>query len=399
MNNKEYGPFLTAAFSLFIIFYISPALAGQYAVLLSEERVPVGSEVYFELVFLQDSPDERARFPVEIACQLTAEGGLTTSVQAGKRAIEADHNEPSVRTYFKQPYSFRLPGDMEGSIILKLNALEVPSLVFHAEHQQNREGIASDTPYRTLESLFTLYQPYAKNASAYEPMYFLAGTELSKSKFQISFKYRFIHPDTAFAEHFPWVSGLHFGYTQTSYWDLESDSAPFSDTSYKPELFWLSDNYLSSQAGLLKGLFFQGGMQHESNGRGGDMSRSTNYLYARPILVFYNDENNIGLQVAPKFWTYINNDDRTNPDLMDYRGYFEIEAKAGLADSLVLGSTLRWAEEGGSIQFDLSYPLDRFFRGALDIYFYAQYTNMLAEGLLDYNERSQALRLGLAIVR
>ena len=129
------------------------------------------------------------------------------------------------------------------------------------------------------------------------------------------------------------------------------------------------------------------------------MSRSTNYLYARPIFIFYSNQSDLGLQIAPRVWSYIHNDDNTNPDLMDYRGYFEIEAKGGWANSLVVGSTLRWAEEGGSIQIDLSYPLHKFFRGALDIYFYAQYTNMLAESLQEYRERTQAFRLGLAIVR
>lgn len=126
-----------------------------------------------------------------------------------------------------------------------------------------------------------------------------------------------------------------FGYTQTSFWDIESNSAPFEDTSYKPELFWTSRNLISGVSAV-KGLFFQSGFQHESNGRGGDLSRNTNYLYVKPVFVFFSGRNRYGLQIAPKIWTYINNDDDTNPDLADYRGYFDLEIKLGKADSFVL---------------------------------------------------------------
>lgn len=391
--------FFTAIFGLAVLLCSSSAHSGQYAVLLSEKDFIAGSEVPFSLVFLQQSPNEQVIFPTELVGHVTTADGQSREILAKSRNVVEFQDNSAVKAYFEQQFSIRLPRSMHGQVILSFRTVDVPSLVFNVNESVTQEDVALEKSYPTLDSLFTLYQPYAKNASAYEPMYFLAGAELSKSKFQVSFKYRFINPDTALADDLPWITGLHFGYTQTSYWDLESDSAPFSDSSYKPELFWLSDNFMSSSPGILKGVFFQGGVQHESNGRGGDLSRSTNYLYARPVFVFYDHQTSVGLQLAPKFWAYINNDDNTNPDLMDYRGYFEIEAKGGLADSLVLGSTFRWAEEGASIQLDLSYPLHRFFNGALDIYLYAQYTNMLAEGLQDYTERSEAFRLGLAIVR
>ena len=331
---------------LITIGCLSPAAAGQYAVLLGEEQVASGSDVAFTLVFLQLSPGEQAVFPAELACDLSTADGRYRSILAKRQTPGETNGKSTLKTYFKQLYSLRLPDNMDGQLVMKITGIEVPPLVIYAIEPEGQKSSLAEHSYPTLDSLFTLYQPYAKNASAYEPMYFLAGTELSKSKFQISFKYRFIHPQTVLAKRFPWVSGLHFGYTQTSFWDLESDSAPFSDTSYKPELFWLSDNYLSSSSGLFKGVFFQGGIQHESNGRGGDTSRSTNYLYGQPIFVFYSDRSKLGLQVAPKLWAYVHNDDITNPDLMDYRGYFELEAKAGFADSMVVGSTLRWARQG-----------------------------------------------------
>jgi phospholipase A1 len=251
---------------------------------------------------------------------------------------------------------------------------------------------------RTLDDLFAQYQPYLGNISAYEPMYFLVGTQPEKSKFQFSFKYRFFNPAGNLAVSQPWLTGLHFAYTQTSFWDLKSDSAPFEDTSYKPELF-----YLSSDISWLerKGthLFVQGGFQHESNGQADTDSRSTNYVYVKPIFILYHPDSKIGLQVAPKVWGYLGLEKDSNADLPDYRGYFDLEIKAGRAASLVMESHFRWARKGPSIQVDLTYPLHEILFHNLDFYLQVEYVNSLAENLKNYRERTEALRLGIAIVR
>ena len=250
----------------------------------------------------------------------------------------------------------------------------------------------------SLESLFALYQPYVSNFAAYEPIYFLVGADPEESKFQISFKYRFFNDDNPLAVEYPWVKGLHLGYTQTSFWDLASDSAPFEDTSYKPELFYLSSN-IAQRPFWLKGLFFQTGIQHESNGRGGDYSRSTNIFYIKPMFILYGDASRLGFQLAPRIWTYVNNDDDTNPDFADYRGFFDLELRFGKAGGPVLGSNFRWADKGASVQADFTYPLNHYFLRNLDLYLQAQYVNALAEDLIDYQKRRQTFRLGIAIVR
>jgi phospholipase A1/A2 len=128
-------------------------------------------------------------------------------------------------------------------------------------------------------------------------------------------------------------------------------------------------------------------------------SRSTNFLYLKPMLIFYDPKSKFGLYAAPKVWAYVANSDDTNPDLSDYRGYFDVELKFGKADSFVLDSHLGWAKEGGSLQLDLTYPLDRLCSSNFDLYFQAQYVTALAESLLDYSQRTRAFRLGFAIVR
>jgi outer membrane phospholipase A len=148
---------------------------------------------------------------------------------------------------------------------------------------ESSEAGASDTEsastkYPSLDSLLVRHQPYLENISAYKPMYFLVGTDPEDSKFQFSFKYRFFNTESDLVNDLPALKGIHFAYTQTSFWDLESDSKPFQDTSYKPELFFLSPN-IDTMFSSVKGFFIQTGLEHESNGMAAEESRSTNYLY------------------------------------------------------------------------------------------------------------------------
>ena len=252
--------------------------------------------------------------------------------------------------------------------------------------------------YPSLDAMEQLYQPYLVNLLPYEPVYFLVGAKPENSKFQLSFKYRPFDSDGSLGQSHPWITGMHMAYTQTSFWDLKSDSQPFEDTSYKPELFFLSKN-LDPGWPRVKGLFIQSGIQHESNGRGGDLSRSSNFPYIKPTFILYDETSKLGLLIAPKLWLYAGNDNQTNPDLNDYRGYFDLQVKAGYADGLVIGTRTRWARRGASIEIDATYPMDRLLDKNLDLYLQVQYANTLAESLLHYQDRTQALRIGIALVR
>ncbi len=132
---------------------------------------------------------------------------------------------------------------------------EAPLIQAVEETAEVSEGESDILP--TLDDIQTLYQPYLVNLWAYNPMYFLVGTNPENSKFQVSFKYRFFNPEGSLAERIPWISGLHFAYTQTSFWDLKSDSQPFEDTSYKPEFFLVSPNIRTSIP-RSRGFFMQG---------------------------------------------------------------------------------------------------------------------------------------------
>ncbi len=266
-----------------------------------------------------------------------------------------------------------------------------------ATDNSDRKGTIS-WHYPSIDSLFTLDHPKLEKISTYQPIYFLVGIDPKESKFQFGFKYRLVKPESSLAKRYRFVDGFHFAYTQTSYWDLKSTSMPFEDTSYKPELFYISPN-INTGLARTSGFFLQTGIKHESNGQGGDDSRNTNFLYANPIFVSYNEKTTFGFLLSPKAWIYVDNDEDANDDLPDYRGYFDLELKCGLADSLVVSTNFGWAKEGGSVQIDVTYPLNRISAGISGLYLHVQYVNSLAESLLHYDRRTKAVRIGLSIVR
>ena len=338
--------------------------------------------------------------PDSIMCRLSA-GDETVEVKAYAIRTTSEKTMTICSGCFeKVQYTLVLPSTIEGAITMAIPDFKEAHAMFAVHSSASMKASKSNetvpNEFEALDSLYELYQPYLKNLAAYDPMYFLVGTDPKKSKFQFSFKYRLFDINSTLVKDHPWTKGFHLAYTQTSFWDLESASKPFEDTSYKPEFFFLSPNIRVPWA---TGFFVKGGFQHESNGRGGEYSRSTNFLYIKPIYIAYSKNTKLGIMIAPKIWTYIANEDENNPDLNDYRGYFDVEMKVGQADGFVLGSNFRWAKEGGSMELDLTYPLSQFIFKNLNLYFQVQYVNALAESLINYRDRTEAVRLGFAIVR
>ena len=393
---------------IFILFYSAAVFAGSLepAIVISTDSPRTGHPLVF-FVYLHNSDDKPVQIglPGSVVCQITS---LNKTIEVTARTVQprdaaAIRIEPN--GFERIPYSLKLPPSCRGAVTMAIPALGNVDVMFTVgaapQSSDKAEAAAPDKTtivnYESLDSLFALYQPYLKNITAYKPIYFLVGADPQNSKFQISFKYRFLNPDGSLAEQHPWVKGFHFAYTQTSFWDLRSASAPFEDTSYKPELFFQTAN-IETNLSEINRLFLQIGFQHESNGRGAEYSRSTNFLYAKPIFIIFNETNRFGLQVAPGIWTYVANAEDTNPDLVDYRGYFGLELKFGKADSFVLDTLLRWADKGVSIEADLTYPLHQFSNN-VQVYLQTQYVNSLAESLLHYRDRTEAFRFGFAIVR
>jgi len=247
------------------------------------------------------------------------------------------------------------------------------------------------------DSFGGLCKPYICNVSFYQPNYFLPATDLEKTKLQFSFKYQFFSENSPISKKHPWLSGFYLGYTQTSFWDLDASSAPFKDTSYKPELFYSTQNFITRVADSY-GFFLKSGLLHESNGKSGYESREINTFYIKPILIFCNPQTGYGLSIGPRIWGYLNKSGR-NFDIEDYRGFFDVDLKIGKSDGIMLSALLGWAKEGGSIRVDLTYPAGKLLFNDVNFFLHMQYVNTLAENLLDYKERTKALRFGISFIR
>ncbi len=371
-----------------------------------ELNIRAGEPVQVKAYYYNEGKDAAEfTFPDSLSMRIQASDGasvLVTAVESGSSSSVILQPEEFVT----KEYNVVLPKGYNGLMEISLaDSPETRLLVNILGGEYGEKDImpepvqqAVNDNYPSMESLFSLYQPYVVNFSVYEPMYFLVGTDPSESKFQISMKYRPFNPAGSLSQRYPWLSGLNFAYTQTSFWDLASDSAPFEDTSYKPEALYLTRNW-PTRPSWLKGLFFQGGLRHESNGRDGESSRSTNTAYFKPIFIFYESDSGLGLQFSPKLFTYFSNSKESNPDLADYRGNVEFEIKFGEARGLVSSTYLRFADRGTSVQTNLSYPISRLLKNNFDLFFHIQYSYSLAESLINYKERTQALRIGFSIVR
>jgi len=248
--------------------------------------------------------------------------------------------------------------------------------------------------------------------TSHEPVYFsLGAVDTLNAKFQLSFKFRLfgdsddrVHGECLYED-------FYLAYTQTSIWDLESESKPFFDTSYRPSVFWMRRNMTT----LLGGQFsLRTGFEHESNGKGGVDSRSINIAFLRPSL-WWDVSKRWSLAVSPKLYAYLERSE--NEDIGRYRGYADWQFILQQQDSKEAGSDeqerkgLRLAVTGrlgtsgrASALVDASLPLVEIpplkALGMKHGYLHLQYFNGYGETILTYDERLHwQLRLGLMLVR
>lgn len=239
---------------------------------------------------------------------------------------------------------------------------------------------------------------YVDHFSAHEPIYFLMGTPRPAAKFQFSFKYRVLNDGGPLARHLPALRGLNIAYSQRSLWDIRANSSPFYDSSYMPELMHES---LAAGTGKHEGftwLGYQVAVQHESNGRSGEFSRSLNTIYFRPLMVF-GDPEGWRLILVPKVFAYLG-DLNDNSSIKIYRGYSELRAVFGRANRLSVSVTGRVGERfsRGSLQVDASYPTE-FLTGNFAVYLHLQHWSGYGESLLSYDRWSTATRAGFSLTR
>jgi outer membrane phospholipase A len=232
--------------------------------------------------------------------------------------------------------------------------------------------------------------------STYEPVFFIVGGDGGlNAKFQVSFRYQLFDGNGPLARTLPFIDDLYMSFSQTSLWDLSELSKPFTDSSYRPRVFFANSDLTRYLDGRLA-LGYEAGFGHESNGKEAENSRSFNMLYVRPVVSF-TVRDGLRAYAGPLIHNYIGDDE--NPDLKDYRGYvdwlFGFGSKGGLDFWAVLRRGTR--SDYGSIEANVSYALSKISRD-LNGWLMLQYFNGHGESLLNYREQLDSqVRLGVAV--
>ncbi len=218
----------------------------------------------------------------------------------------------------------------------------------------------------------------------YEPIYMHFTHDFSKKSdrkadelhFEFSFERPIAYEALGFGEK------ISFAYAQNSWWQITQDSAPFRESNYRPEL------YVSAPVPFADELKI--GAMHESNGKGGEESRSWNRLYAQSTW------SADGFSITPRAW-YAFWLDRTNEDIADYMGYGDLRASYTFGKqrlSALWRNNLHFdGSNRGAIELNYSFPI--FNSG---FYGYLRYFGGYGESLADYKRSVNKIGIGLSFV-
>lgn len=224
--------------------------------------------------------------------------------------------------------------------------------------------------------------------AAYRDNLFMTGIPLNRritnssadALFQVSIRQRLtktVLPFNTFA---------YLTYTQKSFWQIYEESSPFKDNNYNPGLG--IGKYIIHSNKLTGAAFLQ--LQHESNGRTGDESRSWNFLSLTGKYFL-----NSWISLRAEAWIpYI--DGENNKNLIDYKGY-------GIFSINVINSSKRWwlslditPRKGignGNLALGIAYRISK----KSYQYTFLQFYNGYSEKLLEYDKYSNYLRIGICL--
>lgn len=225
--------------------------------------------------------------------------------------------------------------------------------------------------------------------SLYKDNYFTLGTAVgpvpdshnSDVKFQISISQRLTKSTL------PGKTYLFLMYSQKSFWNVFEESFPMHDLNFNPgiglsKLLIVKDR-LVGKATLM--------IEHESNGRDGDESRSWNRISFSANI--YIDPN---FMIHGKYWIPFV-DGEHNKDLTSYSGLYQTGLQFISANSRFGAALTLVKRKGWDLNFNTIAELNyRLFKDE-NQYLFLQYYNGYGECLLDYKEFHSRLRFGIVI--
>jgi phospholipase A1 len=246
--------------------------------------------------------------------------------------------------------------------------------------QPNTFAIAFNKPTYVLPFYYTgspynsIYRSFAPNNES------LKHQEI---KYQISFKV------PLWRNMFNFPTTMYLGYTQMSYWQTYAHDPFFRSTDYEPELYlstelnWhIKENWRFNFVNL--------GVDHQSNGFGGDLERSWNRAYVSATA----STNNWMITVKPWIILHDNTYTRQNPDMAKFLGYGRIIVAYKYYNQVFSLDTQNFIESGGrrsGTTLSWSFPLTAYLKG------YVQAFSGYGQSLIEYNHRTNSVGVGIAL--
>lgn len=221
----------------------------------------------------------------------------------------------------------------------------------------------------------------------YKDNYFTVGTSIgpkptarnSDVKFQISLSIRLTNATL------PWHTYLYLFYTQKCFWNVFENSLPMHDFMFNPGIGWRKpffskDRYIGDMTLIV---------EHESNGKDGDASRSWNRISLSGSAIVSD-----WLMVHGKVWIPII-DGQNNKDILNYAGIWQSGFVLSTTDKKFSGGVTLVKRKGWNLNFNTIVDLTWMVNKKTNLNLFAQYYNGYGESLIDYNVFQSRFRVGI----
>ncbi|MDX2322361.1 MAG: phospholipase A [Moritella sp.] len=280
--------------------------------------------------------------------------------------------------------------DEDGSVLIRGQKVQAGVLTRRViAERQNDTAEFVLTPHR-MNYILPAYSTSEVNPEVYNDIETLDdGFKKVESKFQVSLKLPLSYSSLL-------VDGdrIYAAFTLEAWWQVYANdiSSPFRETNYRPELFYIAPlDWHPNEANTAVML----GIEHQSNGRSGSLSRSWNRVFAE----FIYEQGNFVWSVRP--WYRLSEDAKTdptspngddNPDITDYMGH--VEYGLGYAfGKYELSAKMRqnFATSNGAVQINLTTPLYGKLKGYVTVF------NGYGDSLIDYNHHQTRFGIGVAL--
>jgi phospholipase A1 len=224
--------------------------------------------------------------------------------------------------------------------------------------------------------------------SLYKDNYFIGGIPFgdkmkaanSNVKFQLSVRQKLTR------SRLPFDTYLYIQFTQKTIWNVLEESLPIHDMNFNPgiglgHLIIHKNKYIGSAYLML---------EHESNGKDDELSRSWNKVSFGGNLLLSKD-----MEMQLKTWIPII-DSRNNRDILKYNGLAQ-GVLSYWTPNQRLNATLVTTWRAGMFAFNTQWELSFKINNNENQYMFLQYYNGYGENLLDYNTHRSILRFGFVI--